>query len=203
MLALEKATQKSMTRPFLSVHHRSFLWALVQELVRSMTQRFVAPRGAGSPLEEITPTRAHAPPRVGERHPSRKRDRGGPSPARALRPASAGHPGGGPKAANRGDRPPRPPLREGSPLPVDDHRAFEALLPAVHTGLLPAFSPPHGAFVMQQSTATSARSRPMARYHMLRVPFPPGRPSERPGDPLVSRLRRSVVAEHDSSAILQ
>jgi hypothetical protein len=34
MITLEKATQKSMTRPFLSVHHTSFfLWALLQELV--------------------------------------------------------------------------------------------------------------------------------------------------------------------------
>ena len=31
------------------------------------------------------------------------------------------------------------------------------------TGLLPAFSPPHGAFVMQQSTATSESSSPMVR----------------------------------------
>ena len=56
MIALEKATQKSMTRPSLSVHHTSFLWALVQELVRSTTQRFVAPIGAGLPFSEITPT---------------------------------------------------------------------------------------------------------------------------------------------------
>jgi hypothetical protein len=32
-ISLEKATQTSMTRPFLSGHHTSFLWALVQELV--------------------------------------------------------------------------------------------------------------------------------------------------------------------------
>jgi len=32
----EKATQKSITLPLLSVHHTSFLWALCQELVRSM-----------------------------------------------------------------------------------------------------------------------------------------------------------------------
>ncbi len=50
MTALEKAIQKSMTRPSLSVHQRSFLWAFVQELVRSMTQRFVLPRGAGRPF---------------------------------------------------------------------------------------------------------------------------------------------------------
>jgi hypothetical protein len=29
------------------VHHPSFLWALLQELVRSTTRRFVARRGAG------------------------------------------------------------------------------------------------------------------------------------------------------------
>ena len=34
MITLEKATQKSMIRPFLSVHHTSFfLWTLLQELV--------------------------------------------------------------------------------------------------------------------------------------------------------------------------
>jgi len=41
-ITLEKAIQKSMTRPRLSVHHMSFLWALLQELVRSITHRFVA-----------------------------------------------------------------------------------------------------------------------------------------------------------------
>jgi hypothetical protein len=38
----EKATQKSMTRYPLSVHHTSFLWALCHELVFSTTHRFVA-----------------------------------------------------------------------------------------------------------------------------------------------------------------
>jgi hypothetical protein len=38
MITLEKSTQKSMTRPFLSVHHTSFLlWALLKELARSTT----------------------------------------------------------------------------------------------------------------------------------------------------------------------
>ena len=55
--ALEKAAQKSITYPRLSVHHASFLWALLQELVRSMTHLFVAPRGAGLPFSEITPTK--------------------------------------------------------------------------------------------------------------------------------------------------
>jgi hypothetical protein len=57
MITFEKAIQKSMTRPSLSVHHTSFLWALLQELVRSTTHRFVACRGAGLPFLEITPTK--------------------------------------------------------------------------------------------------------------------------------------------------
>ena len=48
MITSEKATQKSITRPRLSVHHTSFLWALCQELVLSTTQRLVAASGAGS-----------------------------------------------------------------------------------------------------------------------------------------------------------
>lgn len=39
-----KATQKSITRPALSVHHTSFLWALCQALVLSTTRRIVAQR---------------------------------------------------------------------------------------------------------------------------------------------------------------
>ena len=65
MIALEKAIQKSITRPSLSVHQRSFLWALVQELVRSITERFVAPSGALLPFSEITPP-TRGPPKVGE-----------------------------------------------------------------------------------------------------------------------------------------
>jgi hypothetical protein len=42
MITSEKAIQKSMPRPRLSVHHTSFLWALCRELVRSTTHRFVA-----------------------------------------------------------------------------------------------------------------------------------------------------------------
>ena len=43
--------------------------------------------------------------------------------------------------------------------------AIERLTPRFprSTGLLPAFSPPQGALVMQQSTATSESSRPMRR----------------------------------------
>ena len=57
MTTLEKATQKSMTRPSRSVHQRSFLWALCQELVRSTIHRIPALSGAGLPLLEITPIR--------------------------------------------------------------------------------------------------------------------------------------------------
>ncbi len=56
----EKATQKSITRPRLSVHHTSFLWALCQELVLSTTQRLVAASGAGSPFGEISAFRARS-----------------------------------------------------------------------------------------------------------------------------------------------
>jgi hypothetical protein len=54
MTTSEKATQKSTTRPRLSVHQRSFLWALCHELVLSATQRFVAPSSAGLPFWEIS-----------------------------------------------------------------------------------------------------------------------------------------------------
>ncbi len=55
MTTLEKATQKSITRPSRSVHHTSFLWALCQELVLSTIQRIPALTGAGLPLVEIKP----------------------------------------------------------------------------------------------------------------------------------------------------
>ena len=50
----EKATQKSITLPTLSVHHTSFLWALCHALVRSTTHRLVAQNGAGLPFPEIS-----------------------------------------------------------------------------------------------------------------------------------------------------
>ena len=56
MTASEKANQKSTTRPRRSVHHTSFLWAFCQELVRSMTQRLVALKGAGLPFSETSAT---------------------------------------------------------------------------------------------------------------------------------------------------
>lgn len=59
-IALEKAIQKSMTRPCRSVHHTSFLCAFCQELVRSTTQRFVACSGADFPFSEITPSRSRS-----------------------------------------------------------------------------------------------------------------------------------------------
>ncbi len=54
MITSEKVTQKSMTRPFRSVHHTNFLWAFCQELVRSTTHLFVAVTGAGLPFSEIS-----------------------------------------------------------------------------------------------------------------------------------------------------
>ena len=54
MITLENAIQKSTTRPFRSVHHTSFLWALCQELVRSTTHRLVAVTGAGLPFWGIS-----------------------------------------------------------------------------------------------------------------------------------------------------
>ena len=60
MITLEKAIQNSMTRPRLSVHHTSFLWALCQELVRSTIHRLVAATGAGLPFCEISAFRPRA-----------------------------------------------------------------------------------------------------------------------------------------------
>src|SRR5829696_4699407 len=57
MTTSEKATQKSMTCPRLSVHHTSFLWALCHELVLSTTHRLVAQNGAGLPFREISASR--------------------------------------------------------------------------------------------------------------------------------------------------
>ena len=56
MTTLENAIQKSITRPRRSVRHMSYLWALCQEFVLSMTQRKPALSGAGLPFSEITPT---------------------------------------------------------------------------------------------------------------------------------------------------
>jgi hypothetical protein len=63
MIALEKATQKSMIRPSRLVHHTNYSWALCRESVRSTTQRLDARSGAGFPFSEITPIR----PRVSSR----------------------------------------------------------------------------------------------------------------------------------------
>ncbi len=57
MTTAEKASQNATTRARRSVHQTSFLWALVQALVRSTTQRWVAARGAGFPFGEIAATR--------------------------------------------------------------------------------------------------------------------------------------------------
>ena len=60
MTTSENATQKSITRPLLSVHHTSFLWALCHEFVRSTTQRFPALSGDGLPFSEISPIKQRA-----------------------------------------------------------------------------------------------------------------------------------------------
>ncbi len=57
MITSERATQKSTTRPLRSVHHKSFLWAFCQELVRSTTHRPITFRGAGLPFSETSAIR--------------------------------------------------------------------------------------------------------------------------------------------------
>jgi hypothetical protein len=61
MITLENAIQKSITRPFLSVHHTNFLCAFCQEeFVLSTTQRFVAPSIEGFPFWQMTPIRSRS-----------------------------------------------------------------------------------------------------------------------------------------------
>ena len=60
MITFEKLIQKSITRPFLSVHHTNFLCAFCQEFVLSTTQRFVAPSTEGFPFLEMTPIRSRS-----------------------------------------------------------------------------------------------------------------------------------------------
>jgi hypothetical protein len=167
---LENAIQKSTTRPSLSVHHTSFLWALLQELVRSTTHRFVACREGGRFAFLGYRTRQ---PAALQKLPGGLRVVGAiemdarplGQPARSL----DGLQGGSQKrrvvAVCRGCYYPE---RDALGMPWAS-TIIERLRPPRFprsTGLLPAFSPPHGAFVTQQSTATSARSarsRPMAR----------------------------------------
>ena len=60
MITSEKAPQKSITPPFRSVHHTSFLWALCQELARSTTHLFAAVMEAGLPFSEISALKPRA-----------------------------------------------------------------------------------------------------------------------------------------------
>ena len=55
MITSENATQNPSTRPRLSVHHTSFLYALCHEFVLSTTHRIPACTGAGLPFSEISP----------------------------------------------------------------------------------------------------------------------------------------------------
>lgn len=50
MTTSENVTQKSITRPRLSVHHFSFLYALCHEFVRSTIQRDLRARLVGDPI---------------------------------------------------------------------------------------------------------------------------------------------------------
>lgn len=55
MITAEKASQNATTAPRHAVHQTSFLWALVQALVRSTGQRCEAAIGAGLPSGAISP----------------------------------------------------------------------------------------------------------------------------------------------------
>jgi DNA-binding transcriptional regulator YbjK len=59
MSTAEKVSQKVITDARRSVHHTSFLWALVQAWVGSITHRPVAATGAGLPLGEMFPIRPY------------------------------------------------------------------------------------------------------------------------------------------------
>jgi hypothetical protein len=92
-ITLENATQKSMTRPFLSVYHTSFfLWALPQELVaRPPTVLWLIGEPARLSWRSRPP--GHSLPEALWRGSSRRHDRGVRSHARATRwshPRSAG-----------------------------------------------------------------------------------------------------------------
>src|SRR5215217_7682829 len=123
----EKATQKSTTRPTLSVHHTSFLWALCHELVLSDTQRCPACRGAGWPFLAIWAIR----PALGDAHALATNRRLGPSgcsPLRAdLPPTMRRAPGWEPTAASRGCFGPGADAPYGDALSV--HRLICVLCP--------------------------------------------------------------------------
>ncbi len=57
MIAAEQVRQNAMTGALRSVHQTSFVYALVQALVRSTGHRAEAAMGAGRPFAAITPTR--------------------------------------------------------------------------------------------------------------------------------------------------
>ena len=165
MTTSKKASQKSIVLPLRSVHHTSFLGATFacHERLLSTTHRLVAQNAIGLPFLEIShyqpPTlqllageigvvagvEVEAPPygqssqRVSTT-PSRVGARRGGS---WLLAGALGAPKSMPKASTAVER-------------------LMSCLP-VSTGLLPAFSPPQGALLMQQSTATSESSRPTKR----------------------------------------
>ena|SRR5215218_5873677 len=110
MITSEKVTQKSITRPRLSVHHTSFLWAsfACQELVLSTTQRLVAPSGAEALPSERSRRSECALVAAGGYSRSRSRDPDGCWCSGATLPASVPlHRGSRSTAANRGGLPER------------------------------------------------------------------------------------------------
>ncbi len=54
MMAVKTAIPKATTTARRSVHQTSFLWALIQAVVRSTTQRCPAVTGAGRPRRAIS-----------------------------------------------------------------------------------------------------------------------------------------------------
>src|SRR5215207_2303941 len=103
MTTSEKATQKSIDRPHLSVHHTSFLWAsfACQVLVRSTTHRIPALSGAGLPFLRRSRRPTNEPPAHGEWWPSRRRDPYAPLPDPATLRAAPRRRGSPPTAASR------------------------------------------------------------------------------------------------------
>src|SRR5215203_3880339 len=158
----EKATQKSITLPTRSVHHTSFLWALCHELVLSTTHRSLAQNGADLPFLEISASSPRSLRRSRVAFESYPRSRwtfipsGSPPKVSATVSRVSGSSGESWWLAGAAKVP------RGMPSASTIVERLRPCLPR-STGLLPAFCPPHGALVMQQSTATSESSRPMYR----------------------------------------
>jgi hypothetical protein len=162
MTPSEKATQKSTTRPRLSVHHKSSLWALFREFVRSTTRRFLACSGAGLPFSEIAGARPRSLGRSRVASESWPRSRctvicsGKPSSARRVSsvPTKSGEPW---RSAGAGR------CLKGRPVRVHRHRALDAPLAPVHLAPTGPLAAAGGLRYAAQSMATSDNPKPMAR----------------------------------------